>query len=346
MTPCWQKCKKISLKDCNSAHIFQDRVVWGRNKTYNVENTGDNKQAFLGHMNEQGVKVSSCKNIGVGLLPTNVKNVNLSTLSVVDKQKPENDEKVVEVEESPTGGKPVAHTVGRHIVDAPPAKVISGEGKGLNSDGGNDVKKVEVEESPTGDFFRRHFVDALPAKVISEENKGLNSESWLEKQTSSRVSGNEAHHRNRNFTPNVDSNYGGIEDKFVNSILHVHRFANNSIANVNTIIHQKWREQSQFDFGFVPIDEQKMPSNYLVGEGSDTSVFQLHAKVKASGVPNYMGVRIPVKSQLNVDVWKEELDQYWDQQLLQLLEFGFPLDFNRNFLSDVKVVITNLQLNS
>ena len=42
-----------------------------------------------------------------------------------------------------------------------------------------------------------------------------------------------------------------------------------------------------------------------------------------------MQARIPVKSQLNVSAWKAELTDYWDQQLLQLLEFGFPLDFNR-----------------
>ena len=43
-----------------------------------------------------------------------------------------------------------------------------------------------------------------------------------------------------------------------------------------------------------------------------------------------MKARIPVSSQLNVNVWKNELKDYWDQQLLQLIEFGFPLDFNRN----------------
>ena len=42
-----------------------------------------------------------------------------------------------------------------------------------------------------------------------------------------------------------------------------------------------------------------------------------------------MSAKIPARSQLNVSVWKEELSTYWDQQLLQLLEFGFPLDFNR-----------------
>ena len=79
-----------------------------------------------------------------------------------------------------------------------------------------------------------------------------------------------------------------------------------------------------------PLDEQKLPNTGVVNVDRGTSLFELHDLVKKSGVPNYMGVRIPVKSQLNVNVWKQELAQYWDQQLLQLVEFGFPLDFNRN----------------
>ena len=34
--------------------------------------------------------------------------------------------------------------------------------------------------------------------------------------------------------------------------------------------------------------------------------------------------------QLKVEVWQELLKDYWNQQLLQLLRFGFPLDFNKN----------------
>ena len=43
-----------------------------------------------------------------------------------------------------------------------------------------------------------------------------------------------------------------------------------------------------------------------------------------------MGARIPVDNQLNVEEWKRLLENYWDQQLLQFLEFGFPVGFNRN----------------
>ena len=35
-------------------------------------------------------------------------------------------------------------------------------------------------------------------------------------------------------------------------------------------------------------------------------------------------------SNLNIDSWKFHLRDYWDTQLLDLLEFGFPLDFDTN----------------
>ena len=73
-----------------------------------------------------------------------------------------------------------------------------------------------------------------------------------------------------------------------------------------------------------------MPDNSVVGCSDGLSLFNIHALVRATNRPNYMEARLPVKSQLNVCEWKSRLSQYWDQQLLQLIEFGFPLDFNRN----------------
>ena len=55
-----------------------------------------------------------------------------------------------------------------------------------------------------------------------------------------------------------------------------------------------------------------------------------HLKVRSSGTSNFLAERIPVESQLNVSEWKKVFKNYWDQQLVQLVQFGFPLDFNRN----------------
>ena len=44
-----------------------------------------------------------------------------------------------------------------------------------------------------------------------------------------------------------------------------------------------------------------------------------------------MSARVPIQTQLNIPNWKKFLHNYWDQQLIDLLTFGFPLDFDRPF---------------
>ena len=129
--------------------------------------------------------------------------------------------------------------------------------------------------------------------------------------------------------PLYDAHYIGVQDKFANSILHVGQF-NGITPNVDTEIHHKWRNQSDFTFGFVPLAEQIMPKDMSINDSKPLSPIEMHSVVRATGKPNFMAARLPVKSQLNVKAWKMNLTKYWDQQLLQLLEFGFPLHFNRN----------------
>ena len=40
-----------------------------------------------------------------------------------------------------------------------------------------------------------------------------------------------------------------------------------------------------------------MSGSLIVNKCTDMSPFEFHTRVKASGLPNFMGVRIPVKSQ-------------------------------------------------
>ena len=55
-----------------------------------------------------------------------------------------------------------------------------------------------------------------------------------------------------------------------------------------------------------------------------------HALVQSSGTHNYRACRIPVNSHLNIDRWAYYLKDYWDQQIVDLLHYGFPLDFCHN----------------
>ena len=58
---------------------------------------------------------------------------------------------------------------------------------------------------------------------------------------------------------------------------------------------------------------------------------KLFEHVHASGKPNFQCCRIPVcQSSLNVSVWREKLQGYKDIAVCDLLQYGFPLDFDRS----------------
>ena len=82
-------------------------------------------------------------------------------------------------------------------------------------------------------------------------------------------------------------------------------------------------------FGFVPLSDFVMPANVNHTQNV-TCPIEMHRIVEQSGSPNYLHCRIPVKSQLNVDMWEKVLANYWDVQLTQFLHYGFPVDFNRS----------------
>ena len=88
--------------------------------------------------------------------------------------------------------------------------------------------------------------------------------------------------------------------------------------------------QNGSDFGVFPITDQ------LTYQGTDThntfvaDIFDLHRKVRESNKPNFLGCRVPLKGQLNPTVWRTHLIDYWDKQLPDLIEYGFPIDFDRS----------------
>ena len=70
----------------------------------------------------------------------------------------------------------------------------------------------------------------------------------------------------------------------------------------------------------------------LEGGGKDSNIelVKLFEHVHASGQPNFQCCRIPVcQASLNLEVWREKLKVYKDSAVCDLLEYGFPLDFNR-----------------
>ena len=139
---------------------------------------------------------------------------------------------------------------------------------------------------------------------------------------------NEGSNNSNDFKPLYDVN--GIGDgKFLNSIMFhtVKNFTDR--AQIDCVTFNKYTQQSKYRFGFVPVTDPILPMDKTVSTRTISDPIQLHNAVKQQGNPNFIGARIPVQSQLNIEACQTELSSYWDQQLLEFLQFGFPLGFNR-----------------
>ena len=126
------------------------------------------------------------------------------------------------------------------------------------------LKRLRLKNSPNCDHSKAERVndagsqcsDAIAMEVTLDSGEVSDSCEHTLNEISGRTNGNSGI-QYKVFPPHSKVDTVGIEDKFANSILHAGSFGRNVPNNIDTQIHHKWREQSQFNFGFVPIDEQK-----------------------------------------------------------------------------------------
>ena len=120
------------------------------------------------------------------------------------------------------------------------------------------------------------------------------------------------------------SDSGKVFDKncVLNSTNNAEQFQHVLTADTETVHKSVFR--------FVPLEPLRLYTGDPVYYQTIPDIISTHLMIKNSGFPNFLKCRIPVKSKLNVDRWRSHLADYWDQQLLDLLEYGFPIDFDRN----------------
>ena len=116
-------------------------------------------------------------------------------------------------------------------------------------------------------------------------------------------------------------------DKFVNSIIYNDQ--RNVTSPTQCRAYDLCRAQSKVKFGFIPLTDPIMPRQREISKIKCRDPIKLHEEVKKYELPNYLGARIPVPSQLNIHTWETMLQGYWYEQLLGCLKFGFHLGFNR-----------------
>ena len=85
--------------------------------------------------------------------------------------------------------------------------------------------------------------------------------------------------------PIYDVNYCGFEDKFASEIICANVKNKKAWGDIQTPIFDLWWDQVDFTFGFVPLEEQVMPTANIPDSVLSGSLLQAHELVKATGNP-------------------------------------------------------------
>ena len=119
----------------------------------------------------------------------------------------------------------------------------------------------------------------------------------------------------------------GVTDKYDLELRFRPRHRNQIAYAKENCTFTRWNNQTQEKFGFIPLGDLTLPPIDLQKQSKE-HIFYIHRRVKVSGTHNYMETQVQIQSQLKPDMWQKYLTNYWDSQLVLLLRYGFPLDFN------------------
>jgi hypothetical protein len=137
-----------------------------------------------------------------------------------------------------------------------------------------------------------------------------------------------------------------LNDNFVTDtdILGLLDVSNDQIFNdfsnyVNTKYNFNWY------LGVAAPDDYIYPdftNNYMFDSSqslatTDCNDILLHDEIFKSGRPNYAFCRRPVESSLNISVWHKYIADYHDPKVVEFLEFGWLINYTRNFLPNPPV---------
>ena len=137
----------------------------------------------------------------------------------------------------------------------------------------NRVRSAPDVSDPTAEVIS----PVGPSVDITEEHGSQNQAAKVISAVEMDSEGSNQNNSECDLVPLFDINYMGVEDKFANSILHVHRFLHNEqLEDVNNETYNAWRRQSVFYFGFVPLSDQMVSNVSTINYAGDKSPLQVH----------------------------------------------------------------------
>ena len=72
------------------------------------------------------------------------------------------------------------------------------------------------------------------------------------------------------------------------------------MTRTQCVAYDLWCQQSKVKFGFIPLTDPILPANDKISDKVCRDPIKLHNEVKKHDLPNYLGARIPVSSQLDI----------------------------------------------
>ena len=90
------------------------------------------------------------------------------------------------------------------------------------------------------------------------------------------------------------------------------------------------KNQMREPFVVIPLSPLLVYIGKNTGNNRICDPLLAHRLVRQSGCPNFLGCHIPVDSNLHIKNWRFYLHDFWDRQLVDILEYGFPLNFYRD----------------
>ena len=79
--------------------------------------------------------------------------------------------------------------------------------------------------------------------------------------------------------------------------------------------------------------------NVNLANNSTNSPLEIHRRIRASQVPNFLGYQINIACQLNIEAWEELLKDYWDKQLYTIqIPLGYK-NFNISHLEMLNILV-------
>ena len=182
-----------------------------------------------------------------------------------------------------------------------------GKGESCKTQLNSDMEQTSMEVNQTNPKI--HIQEC--SKWQGQDHKNVNS-----------------HVTDSNIYLNGNCNLNSIHDI---NCKPVHVFDINWECKTNGMCVEKQRciAQTGGYFSFVPQTSLKLYQGPYIQWQHIPDIWQARQIIKNSGTHNYLKCRIPVNSHLNIDRWQYHLKDYWDRQLVDLLHYGFPLDFDR-----------------